>query len=150
MRHLSFKFGKVKKENSLWHPLTTRLFLLLPPKTSSIGVLPSLALLLLFIFSYRHPHTHLFYIHPYSLQRLLSLLLISVSSEWGGGGCRPYTCPQINPAVWLGSTAAAPVIPAFLPPQNTEKIIKYHLILTEKADSWFPHCECPLVSNAGL
>lgn len=29
-----------------------------------------------------------------------------------------------------------PVIPAFLPPLKTEKIIKYHFIWSEKAHSW--------------
>ena len=81
-----------------------------------------------------HTNKHTVYSPP--VPRASCLSLIRVSSEWGGGGCRPYTCPQINPAVWLGSAAAGPVIPAFLPALKTEKIIKYHLIRSEKAHSW--------------
>lgn len=40
--------------------------------------------------------THTVYTPP--VPRASCLSLIKVSSDWGGG-CRPYTCPQINPAV---------------------------------------------------
>lgn len=43
-----------------------------------------------------HTNTHTVYSPP--VPRASCLSLIRVSSEWGGG-CRRYTCPQINPAV---------------------------------------------------
>lgn len=65
-------------------------------------------------------HPNIQTVHTPPAPRTSCLFLIRVSSDWGCG-CRPYTCPQINPAVWLGRGAAGASHPSFpVCPENRE------------------------------